>query len=60
MELTVEYIPALIVAKDKEGNYVKISEANKDEIYYCPVCKKKDFVSDSATLVHSKRGASCK
>ena len=38
MELTVEYIPALIVAKDKEGNYVKISEANKDEIYYCPVC----------------------
>ena len=38
MELTVEYIPALIVAKDKDGNYVKISEANKDEIYYCPVC----------------------
>lgn len=38
MELTVEYIPALIVAKDKEGKYVKISEANKDEIYYCPVC----------------------
>lgn len=38
MELTVEYIPALIVAKDKYGKYVKISEANKDEIYYCPVC----------------------
>lgn len=38
MELTVEYIPALIVAKNKEGNYTKISEANKDEIYYCPVC----------------------
>ena len=38
MELTVEYIPALIVAKDKYGEYVKISEANKDETYYCPVC----------------------
>ena len=33
MELTVEYIPALIVAKDEKGNYVKISEANKDESY---------------------------
>ena len=38
MELTVEYIPALIVAKNKEGNYIKISESNKDEIYFCPVC----------------------
>ena len=38
MELTVEYIPALIVAKDKDGNYIKISEVNKDEVYYCPVC----------------------
>ena len=38
MELTVEYIPALIVAKKKDGSYVKISESKKDEIYYCPVC----------------------
>lgn len=38
MELTVEYIPALIVAKNEEGKYIKISESNNDDIYYCPVC----------------------
>jgi hypothetical protein len=38
MELTVEYIPALIVAKRKDGSYIKISESKNDEIYFCPVC----------------------
>ena len=38
MELTVEYIPALIVAKKEEKKYIKISEANIEDIYYCPVC----------------------
>lgn len=38
MELTVEYIPALIIAKDKDGKYIKISEANNETEYYCPIC----------------------
>ena len=38
MELTVDYIPALIVARDCNGEYVKVSESDEQTIYYCPIC----------------------
>ena len=38
MELTVDYIPALIVARDCNGDYVKVSESDEQTIYYCPIC----------------------
>lgn len=37
-ELTVEYIPSLIVAKDVNGLYIPIGSADKYNEYYCPVC----------------------
>ena len=38
MELTVDYIPALIVARDCNGEYIKVSESDEQTIYYCPIC----------------------
>lgn len=37
-ELTVEYIPSLIVAKDINGLYIPVGNADKHNEYYCPVC----------------------
>lgn len=37
-ELTVEHIPSLVVAKDINGLYVPIGNADKHNEYYCPVC----------------------
>lgn len=37
-ELTVEHIPNLVVAKDVNGLYIPIGNADKHNEYYCPVC----------------------